>query len=272
MIFLLHFCAPDFLTMPLDISPGTIDPGWDRTPQITSIAMLFLDSFYRTFEGFCFLVRREWALFGHKFADRLQYFHNHEASPVFVQFLDCTWQIMQQCPAFLQFNEELLEFLCTTAYSRWFPDFCCNTSKARSWVLDTDSSVWSVVAKHREAFINPLFGAETHSADVTQFDLEKLRPWHRLFRRGMMLESAKESEAVQRHSQKLAQMCSFNLGEISRSSLDGIMRGRFASNTASSHHSKVHSVVAEIYQAHQEDAGVQEHVSVPGKKGCCTVQ
>lgn len=42
--------------------------GWDRTAQLTSLAMLMLDSFYRTIEGFEILVQKEWISFGHKFA------------------------------------------------------------------------------------------------------------------------------------------------------------------------------------------------------------
>lgn len=42
--------------------------GWDRTAQLTSLAMLMLDSFYRSIEGFEILVQKEWISFGHKFA------------------------------------------------------------------------------------------------------------------------------------------------------------------------------------------------------------
>lgn len=42
--------------------------GWDRTAQLTSLAMLMLDSYYRTIEGFEVLVQKEWIGFGHKFA------------------------------------------------------------------------------------------------------------------------------------------------------------------------------------------------------------
>nr|XP_055193799.1 myotubularin-related protein 1 isoform X3 [Nyctereutes procyonoides] len=42
--------------------------GWDRTAQLTALAMLMLDSYYRTIKGFEALIEKEWISFGHRFA------------------------------------------------------------------------------------------------------------------------------------------------------------------------------------------------------------
>ena len=47
--------------------------GWDRTAQLTSLASICLDPFYRTTLGLEALIEREWLHAGHKFDAR---YHN----------------------------------------------------------------------------------------------------------------------------------------------------------------------------------------------------
>lgn len=49
--------------------------GWDRTAQLTSLAMLMLDSYYRTIKGFEVLIEKEWISFGHRFAMVSRWLH-----------------------------------------------------------------------------------------------------------------------------------------------------------------------------------------------------
>jgi len=44
---------------------------WDRTAQLTSLAQLMLDPYYRTMKGFASLIEKEWLSFGHQFEERV---------------------------------------------------------------------------------------------------------------------------------------------------------------------------------------------------------
>ena len=80
------------------------------------------------------LIEKEWLSFGHKFTDRcglLGTVDPKETSPVFTQFIDCTWQLMQQYPRAFQFNERYLLTLHDHVYSCQFGTFIGNCEKDR---------------------------------------------------------------------------------------------------------------------------------------------
>ncbi|RMC02849.1 hypothetical protein DUI87_20041 [Hirundo rustica rustica] len=60
--------VPDEVSSGRSSAPVHCGAGWDRTAQLTSLAVLVLDSYYRTVEGFEVLVQKEWISLGHKFA------------------------------------------------------------------------------------------------------------------------------------------------------------------------------------------------------------
>ncbi|XP_070282036.1 phosphatidylinositol-3,5-bisphosphate 3-phosphatase MTMR2 isoform X2 [Myotis yumanensis] len=109
--------------------------GWDRTAQLTSLAMLMLDGYYRTIRGFEVLVEKEWLSFGHRFQLRLGHGDKNHAdadrSPVFLQFIDCVWQMTRQFPTAFEFNEYFLITILDHLYSCLFGTFLCNSEQQR---------------------------------------------------------------------------------------------------------------------------------------------
>jgi myotubularin-related protein 1/2 len=114
--------------------------GWDRTTQLISLAELLLDGHYRTLRGFEDLIEKEWCAFGHRFDARCGHRINVEAdestkrseiAPIFLQFIDCVWQLLQQFPTQFEFNERFLFTILEHVYSCRFGTFLCNSDKER---------------------------------------------------------------------------------------------------------------------------------------------
>ncbi|GMT28574.1 hypothetical protein PFISCL1PPCAC_19871 [Pristionchus fissidentatus] len=138
--------------------------GWDRTSQLTSLSMLCLDPYYRTIEGFAVLIEKEWCSFGHKFSQRcsqgIDGSTDNERSPIFIQFLDCVFQIMSQFPVFFEFNESLLIEIAHHLYSTRFGTFLFNSEKER--MIDNScgtetASLWTEIMERKKEWINPLY-------------------------------------------------------------------------------------------------------------------
>ncbi|KAJ8312915.1 hypothetical protein KUTeg_010288 [Tegillarca granosa] len=137
--------------------------GWDRTTQIIALSELLLDPYYRTLEGFQVLVEREWLDFGHKFADRcgngVASDDLNERCPVFLQWLDCVFQLYKQFPCAFQFNEAYLVKLVQHTYSNLFGTFLCNFTQDRlkEELSSRTSSIWTLLHYSNKKFHNHLY-------------------------------------------------------------------------------------------------------------------
>jgi hypothetical protein len=130
--------------------------GWDRTSQLSSVAMLLLDPYYRTTKGLCILIEKEWCSFGHKFASRnghiaidhvdKNYAHG-ERAPIFLQFIDCVYQIIRQFPLAFEFNENVLLCILEHLYSCHYGTFLfdCERERKEADLVNKTDSLWSFV-------------------------------------------------------------------------------------------------------------------------------
>jgi len=134
--------------------------GWDRTPQLTSLAMLMLDKYYRTIRGFEILIEKEWLSFGHRFLLRMGHgidkHSDQERSPVFLQFLDCVWQIQQHNKNLFEFNDKFLIAIAENLYSCQFGTFMYNSELERK---NEDAklrtvSLWTYLNRRENEFRN----------------------------------------------------------------------------------------------------------------------
>lgn len=139
--------------------------GWDRTAQVCSVASILLDPFYRTFKGLMILIEKEWISMGHKFSQRCGHLDgdSKEVSPVFTQFLDCIWQLMEQFPCAFEFNEIFLLEIHDHVFSCQFGNFLGNCQKDREdlRIYEKTHSVWPFLVQRKPDFRNPLYKGST---------------------------------------------------------------------------------------------------------------
>ncbi|NXJ05184.1 MTMRC protein, partial [Odontophorus gujanensis] len=100
---------------------------------LASLVQLLADPHARTLRGFQSLVQREWVAAGHPFPQRLGLRGDspREESPVFLLFLDCTWQLLRQFPAAFGFTEAYLVALHDSAFLPYCSTFLFSCQRQR---------------------------------------------------------------------------------------------------------------------------------------------
>jgi len=163
--------------------------GWDRTTQLTSLAELLLDPFYRTITGFEVLIEKEWLSFGHKFNDRIGGFctknnKQEDRSPIFLQFLDCVHQLMKWYPCAFQFNQSFLVTIMDQCQSCCFGTFLFNNVQERktAQLYDKTHSIWEWINTDTSTFKNSFYISDSFTGtllpNVTQKRLHFWREYY----------------------------------------------------------------------------------------------
>ncbi|KAL1506237.1 hypothetical protein ABEB36_005634 [Hypothenemus hampei] len=107
--------------------------GQDLNCLVASLTQILLDPHFRTKLGFQSLIQKDWIAMGHPFANRLGYIHSKEIeqSPVFLLFLDCVWQLLQQFPRAFELSETYLITLWDSVHISIFDTFLFNCQHQR---------------------------------------------------------------------------------------------------------------------------------------------
>lgn len=131
--------------------------GWDRTAQLTGLTAIILDPFYRTIEGLFLVIEKEFVSFGHQFEHRCGKTTHKETSPVFLQFLDCVFQLVSQFPTKFEYSSRMLSLFASLSYSGLFISFNKNCEKdimktmsqyCTDDILDKDDLPYTSVSVH----------------------------------------------------------------------------------------------------------------------------
>eukprot|EP00475_Leptophrys_vorax_P017154 TRINITY_DN2370_c0_g3_i1.p1 TRINITY_DN2370_c0_g3~~TRINITY_DN2370_c0_g3_i1.p1 ORF type:complete len:884 (+),score=161.55 TRINITY_DN2370_c0_g3_i1:35-2653(+) len=127
--------------------------GWDRTAQLCCLVQMLLDPKYRTFDGLRAVIAKDFLSFGHKFEERLgEYTQPDQRAPVFLQFLDCVYQLTRQFPYAFEFTSDYLVAMADHIKSGWFGTFLYNSEKDRRLKLlnENSFSIWAHLNMLRE--------------------------------------------------------------------------------------------------------------------------
>ena len=102
---------------------------------VSSLAILLMDSYYRTLVGFQTLIDINWLSLGHKFYLGLQPHQGKQLylpSYLFVIFIDAVNNLIAQYPTHFEFNTHLMVMLLDHVNSRLFGEFLFSTEIERT--------------------------------------------------------------------------------------------------------------------------------------------
>lgn len=156
---------------------------------MVALTEIMLDPYLRTRRGLAIVIQKEWISFGHKFAVRIghakQDLNDSERSPIFLQFLDCVYQLTQLFPSSFEFNDDYLTYICQHIFSCKFGTFLHNCEKEykKYNTMQNTASIWNQ-AIHNDRFINPLYrpkratgGGSKDDVLIPNVDMRSLRVW-----------------------------------------------------------------------------------------------
>ena len=160
--------------------------GWDRTSQLSALSQILLDKYYRTLKGFIVLIEKDWLSFGHQFRLRNGFCSKEkrdEFSPIFIQWLDCIYQIIEQNCSKFEFNVNLLNYIAERIYSGKYGTFLFNSEKERKEnnAKETTISIWNDILEKENEFKNPIYD-EKNEQEI-QINYKKIKLWKEYFLR-----------------------------------------------------------------------------------------
>uniref|UniRef100_A0AAY5ETH3 Myotubularin phosphatase domain-containing protein n=1 Tax=Electrophorus electricus TaxID=8005 RepID=A0AAY5ETH3_ELEEL len=106
----------------------------DLSCVVASLVQVMCDPHCRSLVGFQGLVQKEWVMAGHRFLDRCNHLkrNDKEESPLFLLFLNCVWQLLEQHPTAFEFTEVYLSVLSDSMWLPVFSTFLFNCPQQRA--------------------------------------------------------------------------------------------------------------------------------------------
>ena len=164
--------------------------GWDRASQITAFSQLLIDPYFRTIRGYMTLIEKDFVSFGHQFRYRNGYYSKEEVndnqqSPILLQYLDATQQLLTQYPMYFEFNMKFLLFIANSINSGLYGTFLYNNEKEREekQVKQNTMSCWTEILNNINEYKNCFYEKKTMEEYffIPVFPINRIRLWEEFF-------------------------------------------------------------------------------------------
>ena len=164
--------------------------GWDRCSQLTAFSQLLIDPYFRTIKGYMVLIEKDFLSFGHQFKIRNGYYSKDEqnenkTSPILLQFLDATHQLLVQYPIYFEFNMNFLLFIANSINSGLYGTFLydCDKDREKLNAKNKTMSCWTEILNNISIYKNQFY--EENSKKVyffsPNFSMNRIRLWEEYF-------------------------------------------------------------------------------------------
>ncbi|XP_077682281.1 myotubularin isoform X2 [Eretmochelys imbricata] len=102
-----------------------------------------------------------------------------DRSPIFLQFIDCVWQMSKQFPTAFEFNEQFLITILDHLYSCRFGTFLysCESVREKEKVTERTLSLWSLINSEKAKHTNPFYTKELNRALYPVASMRHLELW-----------------------------------------------------------------------------------------------
>ena len=171
--------------------------GWDRASQVTAFSQLLIDPFYRTIKGYMILIEKDFLSYGHQFRYRNGYcskeeVHENQESPILLQYLDATQQLLVQYPMYFEFNMKFLVFIANNIRSGLFGTFLFNNENEREkeQAKKNTMSIWSVILNNIDEYKNIFYEKKTIEEYFFTpiFPFSRLKLWEEFFLNNLQID------------------------------------------------------------------------------------
>ena len=136
------------------------------------------------------LIEKDFVSFGHQFRFRNGYYSKEESgenqtSPVLLQYLDATHQLLVQYPMYFEFNMKFLLFIANSINSGLYGTFLYNNEKERDEkkARQNTMSCWTEILNNIDEYKNCYYEKKTMEEYffIPVFPINRIRLWEEFF-------------------------------------------------------------------------------------------